>query len=167
MLDEPEEIEFQAIDVQDMDDTETQPSNQDEEVISQPGPSSHKRPAGQISRCGKKKKSDDAVMKVLETCAVALKNPTISRIEISEYEAAGIKIASQLQRIDPEQMYATTNVGSMLGRAGNTRTNISKSNCNDIQWGTQLCGHSLKSHNLFKIGPNDLSFFEKLGGLIC
>ncbi|XP_076665712.1 uncharacterized protein LOC143367612 [Andrena cerasifolii] len=122
MRDEPEEIECQSIDVQDMDDTETQPSNQDEEVESQPGPSSHKRPAGQISRCGKKKRSDDAVMKVLETCAVALKNPTISRIEISEYEATGIKIAKQLQRMDPEQAIYADNIIATALRRGLLKT---------------------------------------------
>ena len=56
-------------------------------------------------------------MKVLETCAVVLKNPTISRIEISEYEAAGIKIAKQLQRMNPEQaIYANSITATALRR---------------------------------------------------
>ena len=35
-----------------------------------------------------------------------------------------------------------------------------------IQWLTPKIVHSLKSHNIFKIGPNDLSSFEKLERLV-
>ena len=33
--------------------------------------------------------------------------------------------------------------------------------------GDQSLGHPLKQNNFLKIGPNHLSFFEKLEGLVC
>ena len=36
-----------------------------------------------------------------------------------------------------------------------------------LQWRAKVFGHPLKSHNFFKINPNDLRFFEKLEGLVC
>ena len=36
-----------------------------------------------------------------------------------------------------------------------------------VQWRAKVFDHPLKSHNFFKINPNDLSFFEKLKGLVC
>ena len=36
----------------------------------------------------------------------------------------------------------------------------------DIQWVKKLMVYPLKHNNYFKIGPNVLSFFEKLEGLV-
>ena len=38
--------------------------------------------------------------------------------------------------------------------------------CRYVQWLLKIFGHFSKSHNFFKINPNDLSFFEKLEGLV-
>ena len=81
----------------------------------QPCGSTNKRPAGEMNRFTKKKKTDDSVIDVLKTCAVALNKPTTSRIEITEYEASGIKVAKQLARMDPEQaIYADSIIAAVL-----------------------------------------------------
>ena len=109
----------------------------DEEV--QPCESTNKRPAGEINRCAKKKKKEDSVIEVLKTCAVALKNPTTTttRIEISEYEASGIKVAKQLERMDPEQaIYADSIITAVLRRG------LLKS----LKPHTDLCDNECKIH---------------------
>ena len=85
----------------------------------QPCESTNKRPAGEINRCAKRKRKDDNVIDVLKSCAAALNNPTTTttRLEISEYEASGIKVAKQLERMDPEQaIYADTLITAVLRR---------------------------------------------------
>ena len=57
------------------------------------------------------------MIEALKTCAVALTNPTTTRIEISEYEATGIKVAKQLERMHPEQaIFADSIITAVLRR---------------------------------------------------
>ena len=86
---------------------------------------------------GKKRKPEQDASEFYRTCTEALQAPSISKVDISEFEAIGIKVGKQLQRMDTEQaIYAESIITAVLRRgllkSLKPRTDLCDNNCNVI-----------------------------------
>ena len=100
-------------------------------------PIPNNRPDAAIRKRGKKRKPEQDASEFYRMCTEALKAPSTSKVDISEFEAFGIKVGKQLQRMDTDQaIYAESIITAVLRRglfkSLNPRTDLCDNNCNVI-----------------------------------
>lgn len=65
----------------------------------------------------KKKRENIEIETFLRTCTNALQQPVHSKVDITEFEATGIKVGKQLERMEPRQaIYADSLITEVLKR---------------------------------------------------
>ncbi|XP_076678752.1 uncharacterized protein LOC143374481 [Andrena cerasifolii] len=111
---------------------ETQPDDREEEV-----PITNYCPDTATRKGGKKRKPEQDASEFYRTCTDALKAPSTSKVDISEFEAIGIKVGKQLQRMETDQaIYAKSIITAVLRRglfkSLNPHTDLCDNNCNVI-----------------------------------
>ncbi|KAF6217093.1 hypothetical protein GE061_001446 [Apolygus lucorum] len=69
------------------------------------------------NKTAKKRKRDNEIDTFMRTCTNALQRPVHSKVDITEFEATGIKVGKQLERMEPLQaIYADSLITEVLKR---------------------------------------------------